>query len=110
MSDTLCGLWIDDAGKVHGCYATATGGREERTEDFRPFAWLGAEAPHEGVQFERLKGECTFNWLAHAESLAAFEAGADMIVIGNALEKDPDLLIEISDKVYEWNQSVETGK
>jgi putative glycerol-1-phosphate prenyltransferase len=33
----------------------------------------------------------------------ALEAGADMIVIGNALEKDPDLLTEISDKVYEWN-------
>lgn len=40
----------------------------------------------------------------------ALEAGADMIVIGNALEKDPDLLNEISEKVYEWNQSVETGK
>lgn len=34
----------------------------------------------------------------------ALEAGADMIVIGNALEKNPELLIEISDKVYEWNQ------
>ena len=35
----------------------------------------------------------------------ALEAGADMIVIGNALEKKPELLIEISEKVYEWNQS-----
>ena len=33
----------------------------------------------------------------------ALEAGADMIVIGNALEKDPDLLIEISERIYEWN-------
>jgi phosphoglycerol geranylgeranyltransferase len=33
----------------------------------------------------------------------ALEAGADMIVIGNALEKNPELLIEISEKVYEWN-------
>ncbi len=40
----------------------------------------------------------------------ALEAGADMIVIGNALEKNPNLLIEISDKVYEWNQSVEARK
>jgi len=39
----------------------------------------------------------------------ALEAGADMIVVGNALEKNPDLLIEISDKVYEWNQSIEAG-
>jgi putative glycerol-1-phosphate prenyltransferase len=44
------------------------------------------------------------------KALNALEAGADMIVVGNALEKDPDLLIEISDKVYEWNQSVEAGK
>jgi len=40
----------------------------------------------------------------------ALEAGADLIVIGNALEKDPDLLTEISDRVYDWNQSVEARK
>jgi len=39
------------------------------------------------------------------KALNALEAGADMIIIGNALEKDPELLIEIADKVYEWNQS-----
>ena len=72
-TDTLCGLWIDDAGKVHGCYATPSGGRVERVEEFKPFAWLGAEIPHEGVRFERLKGEGAFSWLAHAESLNAFE-------------------------------------
>jgi phosphoglycerol geranylgeranyltransferase len=44
------------------------------------------------------------------KALNALEAGADMIVIGNALEKKPNLLSEISDKVYEWNQSVETRK
>ena len=44
------------------------------------------------------------------KALSALEAGADMIVIGNALEKTPDLLSEISDKVYDWNQSVEAGK
>jgi putative glycerol-1-phosphate prenyltransferase len=38
------------------------------------------------------------------KAMNALEAGADMIVIGNALEKDPDMLIAISDKVYEWNQ------
>ncbi|MBK5279952.1 MAG: geranylgeranylglyceryl/heptaprenylglyceryl phosphate synthase [Bacteroidia bacterium] len=45
-----------------------------------------------------------------AKALAALEAGADMIVIGNALEKDPDILIEISDKVYDWNQGIEARK
>ncbi|HEY9006281.1 geranylgeranylglyceryl/heptaprenylglyceryl phosphate synthase [Ohtaekwangia sp.] len=39
------------------------------------------------------------------KAFKALEAGADMIVVGNALEKDPELLIEIADKVYEWNQS-----
>ena len=39
------------------------------------------------------------------KALAAFEAGADLIVIGNALEKEPDLLSEIADKVYDWNQA-----
>jgi phosphoglycerol geranylgeranyltransferase len=39
------------------------------------------------------------------KALTALEAGADMIVIGNALEKDPGLLTEIAEKVYEWNQS-----
>jgi putative glycerol-1-phosphate prenyltransferase len=44
------------------------------------------------------------------KAISALEAGADMIVIGNAVEKDPNLLIEISDKVYDWNQSIETRK
>jgi len=44
------------------------------------------------------------------KALTALEAGADMIVIGNALEKDPNLLIEIADKVYEWNESVAGGR
>ena len=38
------------------------------------------------------------------KAIRAMEAGADMLVIGNALEKDPDLLTEVSDKIYEWNQ------
>jgi putative glycerol-1-phosphate prenyltransferase len=44
------------------------------------------------------------------KALNALEAGADMIVIGNALEKNANLLSEISDKVYEWNQSVGARK
>jgi putative glycerol-1-phosphate prenyltransferase len=40
------------------------------------------------------------------KALNAFEAGADLIVIGNALEKDPQVLTEISEKVYDWNRSV----
>ena len=73
MSETLCGLWIGDDGRAHVSVAGPGGGREERVEAFRPFAWLGAEAAHEGVQLERLKGEGVFGWLAHADSLAVFE-------------------------------------
>jgi phosphoglycerol geranylgeranyltransferase len=39
-----------------------------------------------------------------AKAMNALTAGADMIVVGNVLEKDPDMLTEISDKIYEWNQ------
>lgn len=38
------------------------------------------------------------------KAFQALEAGADLIVIGNALEKSPDLLTSIAEKVYEWNQ------
>jgi phosphoglycerol geranylgeranyltransferase len=38
------------------------------------------------------------------KAISALEAGADLIVIGNALEKDADLLTEVSEKIYEWNK------
>lgn len=44
------------------------------------------------------------------KAISALEAGADMIVIGNALEKEPGLLTEIADKIYELNQAVEAKK
>ncbi len=34
----------------------------------------------------------------------ALEAGADTVVIGNAIEKDPNLLIEVSNKIREMNK------
>lgn len=40
------------------------------------------------------------------KAITALEAGADLIVIGNALEKSPELLTEIAEKVYDWNQTV----
>ena len=38
------------------------------------------------------------------KAMDAFNAGADMIVIGNALEKSPDLLTSIAEKIYENNK------
>lgn len=35
------------------------------------------------------------------------EAGADVIVIGNATEKNPNLLIEVSEKIYDFNKSLD---
>lgn len=35
----------------------------------------------------------------------ALEAGADLLVIGNGIEKNPNLISEISEKVYEFNQA-----
>jgi phosphoglycerol geranylgeranyltransferase len=39
------------------------------------------------------------------KAVNALQAGADLIVVGNALEKNPELLNEISEKVYEWNRN-----
>jgi phosphoglycerol geranylgeranyltransferase len=39
------------------------------------------------------------------KAISALEAGADMIVVGNALEKHPDLLTEVSEKIYAWNKA-----
>ncbi len=83
---TLCGLWVDDQGTAHACYATAGGGRREQVEEFRPFAWLGAPVAHEGIGYEELKGEGTFRWLAHAPSLAAFEVFFKSVRDGAAID------------------------
>jgi DNA polymerase elongation subunit (family B) len=66
-------LWIDDAGQAHVCYATAQGGRIERIEPFRPFAWLAEEVVGDDIVTERLQGDGVFRWIAHAGSLGAFE-------------------------------------
>lgn len=40
------------------------------------------------------------------KALATISAGADVIVIGNAIEKDPNLLIEVSTKIYDMNKAL----
>lgn len=86
MISPLCGLWIGDDGRVHLGTATPDGDRTERTEQFRPFAWLGAETKHEGVAYERLTGEGVFHWLAQAESLAVFETFFKEVREGAAID------------------------
>ena len=72
---SLCGVWIDDAGRVHTTVATPTGERDHLIRDLRPFAWLKAEpATVPGtVTVERLAGEAAFQFLAHGEDFAVFE-------------------------------------
>ena len=72
-TDTLCGLWVDDDGVAHTCYATPDGGRREQVGEFHPFAWLTAKVEHPGITFEALKGEGAYPWLAHADSLGLFK-------------------------------------
>ncbi|HWA27624.1 MAG TPA: DNA polymerase domain-containing protein [Lacunisphaera sp.] len=86
MTETLCGLWVDDHGKAHACYATPEGGRREAAGEFRPFAWLGSQVPHEGVAYEELRGEGTFRWLAHAPSLETFELFFKQVRDGAAID------------------------
>jgi DNA polymerase, archaea type len=72
----LCGVWIDDAGRAHLAVSTPDGGREERLDAFRPFAWVGDPAVAGGVaglEIEELKGAGVFRWLAQASDRAAYE-------------------------------------
>lgn len=38
------------------------------------------------------------------KAVEALSAGADVIVVGNGIEKDPNLLVEISEKIHEMNR------
>jgi DNA polymerase I len=79
MKESLCGIWVDEAGNVQLCLATAGGGRITRSERLRPFAWLNAEVtaePVTGVIIEALAGPGPFNRLAHAGTLEVFEGFA----------------------------------
>jgi phosphoglycerol geranylgeranyltransferase len=40
------------------------------------------------------------------KAMDALSAGADMIVIGNGIEKDPKLLVEVSEKIHELNKKL----
>jgi DNA polymerase elongation subunit (family B) len=79
MKESLCGVWVDEAGNVQLCLATTEGGRITRSERLRPFAWLNAAVtaePVAGVIIEALAGPGPFNRLAHAGTLEVFEAFA----------------------------------
>jgi len=81
----ICGLWIDEAGRAHTARRAANGERVTAIEPFRPFAWLGASASANaaaaeaaGIEVEPLKGEGSFQSLAHGRADAAAEEGGGL--------------------------------
>jgi DNA polymerase I len=74
---TLCGIWVDDEGRVHVTTRLADGRRVNALETLRPFGWLSqlpAATPPAGVTIEPLRGEGAFTHLAHGEDLNGFQA------------------------------------
>src|SRR6185436_17448364 len=77
MAGSLCGVWVDETGRVHTTVETENGGREERIAKLRPFAWLTATPPEGsavGLTVETLRGEGPFSRLAHADDIGVFNA------------------------------------
>ncbi|MFI5355995.1 MAG: DNA polymerase domain-containing protein [Opitutales bacterium] len=77
MTGSLCGVWVDDDGRAHVARDQGPGPRAVETAEFRPFAWLKTrptEEPVSGVEITALNGEGPFGLLAHADTLATFEA------------------------------------
>jgi DNA polymerase I len=77
MTGSLCGVWVDGEGGVHTSVVTAGGGREERKQTFRPFAWLNDTPPDVnlvGVTIERLQGQGPFDRLMQADDLGTYDA------------------------------------
>ncbi len=76
MIGSLCGVWVDETGRVFTTVVAADGGREERTDAFRPFGWLNDTPPDanlHGLTLEKLQGPGPFDRLVHAESHGVFE-------------------------------------
>ena len=76
MDGAICGVWIDGKGVARISFATPDGGREEKTMQFEPFAWLASnpvDGPVAGVQFEALAGTAALGTLARAATLEAFD-------------------------------------
>ena len=76
MAGSLCGVWIDDTGRVYTTVETADGGREERIDSLRPFAWLNntpGDANLTGVALEKLGGSGPFDRLVHADDRATLD-------------------------------------
>ncbi len=107
MADAICGLWVADDGRAHLTVATPDGGRTERTDSFRPFAWLNdtpAAANLHAVAIERLAGNGPFDRLIHADNLAAYEAflkeARDAVTIDSIRPLESQYLLQHRHRLY----------
>ncbi len=74
---SICGVWVDPAGRVHTTVAMPAGRRETREATLRPFAWLNGtpEAANTmPVHLEALAGDGPFNRLVHADDFEVYDA------------------------------------
>src|SRR5215213_8858814 len=62
MAGSLCGVWVDEAGRVHTTIETENGGRQERLATLRPY-----ESQFLLQQRERLYREMTFGQLRRCQ-------------------------------------------
>lgn len=75
-------------------------------------AGSGAEEPISGKMISKVKSVINSPLIVGGginttqKAKTAFDAGADVVVIGNAAEKNPNLLIEVSEMIYEFNNSL----
>lgn len=75
-------------------------------------AGSGAEEPISGKMISKVKNTISCPLIVGGgintthKAKTALNSGADVIVIGNAAEKNPNLLIEVSEMIYEFNSSL----
>ncbi len=74
---SLCGVWVDDAGRVHTTLAKPDGSRQTQVATFRPFAWMNGTpdaANTAPVHVEALAGDGPFNRLVQADDFEVYNA------------------------------------
>ncbi|MBS0633503.1 MAG: DNA polymerase [Verrucomicrobia bacterium] len=105
--DTLCGVWVDSAGKVHTTVATPEGGREERMAALRPFAWLNdtpANANTHAIAIEALAGDGPYNRLAHADDLEVYDTfvreAKDSVGVDSIRPLESQFLLQHRQRLY----------
>ena len=73
-------------------------------------AGSGAKNPISESMIESVSGATTCPLIVGGgirtpeKALANVKAGADVIVVGNAIEKDPNLVLEIADAIHSFNR------